>query len=257
MIKKRKIPNLKWTIYLFSEVGLVFIPISLVFFIPLYFALQPVDFGEIFYLNQNSPTVSGTLTKIEETDNAGEKSYFYRFELNNSEFQGTSYSQESLKYKTGDNIKVQYNSQKPEINRLLGMSNTSKNFIPGVAILITILCILPFILLFIGLRKGQKLYKLAKKGLLTIGELKILNEQKMRNSDKAFPKLQYTFVANNKDYGTEIYSSNNWSKLDPYNLPNKNLVLYLEDNPSKSIVINDLPKKIQRILIEEYETGNK
>lgn len=245
--QKRPIPISVFLSLLFSKFtiifGLFFTMLSIVFLV----SFSPIIKME--KISDNAPLVKGRISKAKLTDTYINDSQVteYHFEYKTPDgtiLSGISYS-EIMILEESSEVRVQYNPDKPELSRIVGMRRGIIG--PWILIPFAPFLIIGLSFLYAGIRKTSRELKLIKTGEIAQGKLLSKEYTSMRVNRNQVFRFRFEFKAmDGRKYKTSFKTH------IPSGIEDEELeyLLYNPDEPEKAVLIDSLPKKARNYLME-------
>jgi len=223
--------------------GLFFTMLSIVFLI----SFSPIIKME--KISDNSPYTKGRITRAKLTDTYINDSQVteYHFEYKTPEgtiLSGISYS-EIMTPEENSEVRVQYNPDKPELSRIVGMRQGIIG--PWILIPFAPFLIIGLSFLYLGIRKSRRELQLIKTGEIAQGKLISKEHTSMRVNNNQVFRFRFEFKA---DDGRKYKTS--FKTHIPSGIEDEELeyLLYDPNKPEKAVLIDSLPKKARNYLVE-------
>jgi len=241
-VNNRQLPFLdKVVILVNGAYGLVSLIILLIGSILTFFLINDIDFAEIKYLNDNVLVGTGVITEIFETgttiNDETVYGYDYIFLSPIGDLNWTSY-QLGYHYKIGDTVEVEYNTVRPDVNRIKGMNNT-----PGG--IFSLLFMLPFFVgivwSMVNIKSGIRKFQILKIGEFTQTVFLRRESTPFRLNDRRVYKYVFNFT---DKFGEEHQLKSNTNNPEKFEPTEKVIAVYDPQDPKRSFLVDSLPTGI-------------
>lgn len=194
---------------------------------------------------KNSPTVTGTVTKIESTsasvNDLPVMAYTFMYKVNGKEYQSVSYS-EKHSFEVGNPVEVEYLRPEPQTSRI----KETRRGLFGIGFL-PLLLIFPGIggvFVWLGIRKGLHNVAMLRYGKITYGQLINKVSTNTRINNQTVYKLIFRFEANGAEYEA-IGKSHQPARMEDETVE---MILYDPARPTRSVVVDEMPELVRVFL---------
>ncbi|WP_196889720.1 hypothetical protein [Aureivirga sp. CE67] len=206
-------------------------------------AYQDVDFKAGYYLDENSKRTKAEVLETYLTDNifflqSDYTKYEYYYNVNGKDYVWTSFTTMFRRQKKGDEILIEYNSDYPEISRIVGMTNSpSKVVFVGFIFMI----FLSILLFYYQIKDGIADYHKYKKWHITKATLVKYKKEKILSSEEneklyEYYEMTFSFKIEDEKYIIEMmkyFAGNYLSDLNQY-------VIYNPENHKEHMMLDDI-----------------
>ena len=208
-------------------------------------ALSTLDIPAMIYLSGDVEIGKGEILEVYETNmSVNEESiygYDYVFYSPLGEQYWTSYAR-GYRYDVGDQVMIEYHPERPDVNRIQGMGNTLGGFVFMVPLLIS--------LVWIGINAflGMKRIRIIQNGKLTSAELTGKEPTLTRINNRRVYKMIFSFEVNAQEYQAIARTH----KPEDLEDGHPKTIIYDQDNPEKSLVLEKLPWFTGKVIKERW-----
>ncbi|AZQ61144.1 hypothetical protein EI427_02590 [Flammeovirga pectinis] len=199
------------------------------------YSFNHIDFDEYIYLSSNTATSSGVILDVYQTSSIVNDEYVYRydyeFELDGISYYWSSYNA-GYGIEVGDKVKIEYNIDKPEVNRIAGMSNTNS---------LIFFYLIPFIIgliwFSINVFFGRRKLDIIEHGVLTDGRYLRNEMTSMEINDKRVYKYFFSY----KDDDNEEHELTIRTHSPEFLFYNKSdNIIYHSNKPDRALFVDNL-----------------
>lgn len=247
---KREIPaNVKLSLLINGNSGLFAFGLLLFGLILSVSFMESLDIQATFYLRNNLELGDGRIIDVFETNteinDVSIYGYDYVFNSPIGDLNWTSYVA-GYKYDIGDKVKIEFNSEKPYIHRIRGMTNTKGGW---VMILFLIPLIASMIWIAYNFFLGRRKIYIIQNGELVESKLIGKESTSLEINDRKVYKLIFEFEAKN---GLSYKATSKTHKPEKLEGEKNMMVIYHKENPEQSLILDSLPWSTGIIIKEKW-----
>ncbi|MCT4640227.1 MAG: hypothetical protein N4A72_21195 [Bacteroidales bacterium] len=241
----------KFAIYLNGYFGVIAVVTAIIGFPIAESIFQDIDFGEIIYLNDDAAIGKGKITDVFETNISVNETdvygYEYTFFSPEGQYSWVSYF-DGYVYEKGAEVEIEYYKERPEINRIKGMTNN-----PG-GYLLSLLGLIPLIIgsvwIILNIIRGNKKMSIINRGVLTDGDLvdKIATSTEI-NEEKVYKYIFKYIDSKGKEHRVTAKTHNTHKLEDEL----REKIIYSSDDPRKAILVDTLPWTVPDYIKENWK----
>lgn len=246
MIKKTLPLSTRLSLLFNGNSGLIALALMLFGSMFSYNTISTLDLQEIIHLRNNVEIGDGEIIAIFETNTSVDEvsiyGYDYVFHSPIGDLYWTSYML-GYEYDIGEKVKIEYNTIRPYVNRIQGMSNTLGGLIYLIPLLVAFLWMIYNF--FTGIRKIQTI----KNGELAKGKLIDKQATPISIHETTVYKLTFSFIAKDgESYETSIRTSKPEKLEDDRN----KTLIYHKNNPNRALMLDGLPWSTGKVIKQRW-----
>lgn len=240
-MKQNKLPFFESTVVIINGAwGLMSIAILLFGAALSFNQIANIDFEAIQYLQENTAVTKGIITHVAETNTYINEepicAYNYKFASPIGDLEWTSYDIGNTQ-KVGDSVFVEYSELRPDINRIVGMSNSLGE---ESMFMFTIPLFVGLIALIVNLIKGKAKRRIINSGILAYAKLISWKETNTTINDQVVYQYNFMFKTSNGKEVNISCKTHNTEVLEQ----KRELVIYPPNEPEKGIMVDLLPLNV-------------
>ncbi|MEM9858439.1 MAG: hypothetical protein AAF843_13835 [Bacteroidota bacterium] len=211
-----------------------------------YQLVERIDIEATIYLSGDTEIGKGRIVNAFDTDfyvnSEPVYGYDYIFESPDGPLEWTSYGQ--AYYEVGETVEIEYNKDRPDVNRILG---TTSSFGGGVTFFAVIPLLVGLIWLGISIKRGLKKIRVISHGKIGRGQLAGKEPTNSTVNGETVYKLTFEFKA---DDGRAYQVSTKTHKTDELEDENYEVLIYDPQDPSRAFLADSLPWGVPAIVKE-------
>ncbi|MEM9340465.1 MAG: DUF3592 domain-containing protein [Bacteroidota bacterium] len=246
-VTKRILPRpAKFSLIINGRWGIIAFMVLLFGIVVSYNTLSSFDYLAMIYLNGNVEIGEGEVIDVYETNTSINDvsiyGYDYVFHSPVGDLNWTSFAI-GLKYKVGDTVKIEYNNNRPDVNRIKGMSNTHGGFAFMIPFFVAICWIIYNYII------GLKRIRIIKNGELAEGKLIYKEPTLIRINNRRVYELTFSFQSNS---GKTYKATARTHKPEKFEDEGTKTLIYDRSHPEKSLLLDKLPWSTGKIIKERW-----
>ena len=203
------------------------------------------DIKGIRYFIEDNGTTKGYIDKIEGTNtylnNSEVLGYYFSYSVNGESFYAESFSH-NLYFDEGEEVQVEYLTDDPYVARIIGTNSSS--FGPWPVLIIGFVWLIVTVITFIVFRKTTSTFNILQKRIKTTGIKRDVVKTNVEINESPVYNVEYEYETLGNRYKALARTTN------PYNFQDEEPLFFSKDNPSKSVLLKRLPKRVLRKLTD-------
>ncbi|GEM_PF-5107408 len=240
----------KFAIYLNGYFGIAAVVIILIGSLIANNFLKDIDFNEMIYLNDDAAIGKGKITDVFESNissyDESVYGYEYVFYSPEGQYDRVSFSTSYL-FEKGAEVDIEYYKERPEINRIKGMTNNPE----GYLVLFSLLPLaVGIVWIMVNIIRGNRKLSIIRRGVLTDGNLVDKKDTLTEINGQKVYRYIFKYTDNSgKEYRVKT-STNNTEKLED---ELKEKIIYNSENPRKALVVDNLPWTVPNYIKQNWK----